>query len=62
MTKLRFNKSEVISYLEEKLLMNEANQDETELYENYIWNNKLTKGYTYKKLIAEMKDIFEGNI
>jgi hypothetical protein len=62
MTKLRFNKSEVISYLEDKILMNEANQDETELYENYIWNSKLTKGYTYKKLIVEMKDIFEGNI
>jgi hypothetical protein len=62
MTKLRFNKSEVISYLEDKILMNEANQDETELYENYIWNSKLTKGYTYKKLIAEMKNIFEGNI
>jgi hypothetical protein len=60
MEKIRFSKSEVIAYLEEKILMNEATEDESALYEHYIWNRKLTKGYTYKKLIREMRDIQEN--
>lgn len=60
MEKMRFLKSEVISYLEEKILMNEATVEEIEMYEDIRWSNKLKKNYTYKKLIKEMKRIYDG--
>jgi hypothetical protein len=47
----------VIAYLEEKILSNMATEDELEMYQDYKWNNKLNKNnYTYKKLIAEMRE------
>jgi hypothetical protein len=61
MEKVKFRTSEVIAYLEEKLLSNMATEDETILYEEYQWNNKLDKNnYTYKQLLAEMRKEYEG--
>lgn len=54
-----FLKSEVIAYLEDKLLMDTATQEESELYADYKWTGKLKKGYTYKKVIAQMTKIHE---
>jgi competence protein ComGF len=57
MEKLHFRKSEVIAYLEEKILSNMATEDELEMYQDYKWDRKLNKNnYTYKKLIAEMRE------
>jgi hypothetical protein len=57
MEKLHFRKSEVIAYLEEKILSNMATEDELEMYQDYKWNKKLNKNnYTYKKLIREMRE------
>jgi hypothetical protein len=59
--KVQFRKSEVISYLEEKIHDGLANEDEEQLYEEYQWNNKLNKNnYTYKQLIDEMKKSYRG--
>lgn len=55
-----FRLSEVISFLEMKLLENTATYDEEQLYVDYNWDGRLKKGYTYKKLINEMKEIHEN--
>jgi hypothetical protein len=57
MEKLHFLKSEVIAYLEEKIISNMATEDELEMYQEIKWNKKLNKNnYTYKKLIREMRE------
>ncbi|MGM7720513.1 hypothetical protein [Metabacillus sp. Hm71] len=61
MTKRRWTKSDLIAFLEDKIQMETATQDEMEYYENYIWNNELEVNYTYKKLIREMKKEYMGN-
>jgi hypothetical protein len=58
---VQFRKSEVISYLEEKIHDGLASEDEEQLYEEYQWNNKLNKNnYTYKQLVGEMKKSYRG--
>jgi hypothetical protein len=60
MEKLKFRTSEVIAYLEEKLLSNMATEDETVLYEDFQWSNKLDKtNYTYKMLVRELRKLHE---
>lgn len=54
-----YRKSEVLAYLEEKILMNMATEDEQTLYEGFVWNGKLVKNYTLKKLIAEMRRLYD---
>jgi competence protein ComGF len=57
MEKLHFTKSEVLAYLEDKILSNMATEDELEMYQDYKWDRKLNKNnYTYKKLIREMRE------
>lgn len=61
MNKIYFSKMEVLAYLEDKILMNMATEDELEMYEEYVWNGKLNKNnYTYKCLTMEMKRIYLG--
>lgn len=61
MSKIYFSKMEVLAYLEDKILMNMATEDELELYESFVWDGKLKRNnYTYKRLIAEMKKVYEG--
>jgi hypothetical protein len=51
----------VISYLEEKIHDGLASEDEEQLYEEYQWENKLSKNnYTYKQLVNEMKKSYRG--
>jgi hypothetical protein len=60
MDKVKFHKEEAISFLETKIELNEANQDELELYEDYQWSGKLDKtNYTYKLLIKQMRRLHE---
>jgi hypothetical protein len=60
MEKVKFHKEEVISFLETKIELNEANQDELELYEDYQWSGELNKtNYTYKLLLKQMRDLYE---
>ncbi|MGK4040925.1 hypothetical protein AB0Y20_01390 [Heyndrickxia oleronia] len=60
-TTLRFRKSEVIAYIEDKIQHGEANNDEMELYADFKWGNKLNV-HTLKKLDKEMKVIWNGKI
>jgi hypothetical protein len=60
MEKVKFHKEEVISFLETKIELNEANQDELELYEDYQWSGRLEKNYTYKMLVKEMRKLFNS--
>jgi hypothetical protein len=61
MQKIRFSESEVISYLEDLILSQEANDDEEQLYEEYNWNGKLSKNnYIYKRLVMKMTKTYKG--
>lgn len=57
---VKFRKSEVIAYLEEKIISDIATPEESELYEDYHWYGKLNKNKTLKKVIREMRDIYEN--
>jgi hypothetical protein len=60
MEKLRFRKSEVIAYVEDLIHSNMATEDELNWYENFIWNNKFNKNYTYKLVISKMRQEYNG--
>jgi hypothetical protein len=55
-----FREEEVISFLEGKVLMNSATQDELELYEDLHWMGSLVKNDTYKKIVKQMNRIYLG--
>ena len=59
MNKTKFRKSEVLSFLELKINDNVATEDELNLYETYVWENKFIKNDTYIKLVREMKRLWE---
>jgi hypothetical protein len=60
MKKLKFTQEEVIGFLEDLIVSGEANQDEQNLYQNYLLYGKLKKmSYTYKHLIEQMRELFE---
>lgn len=60
MEKIKFCEEEVLGFLEDIIISGEANQDELELYENYIWDGKLNKmNYTYKRLVEQMRELYE---
>lgn len=61
MTRRRFTKSDLIAFLEDKIEMNTATQDEMELYITYKWENILEVNYTYKSLIKQMKSEYAGS-
>lgn len=60
MQKVRFLKSEVISYIEELINDGAASEEQEELYVNYKWTGKLEMNYTYKVTLKEMKRIYES--
>lgn len=63
MKKIRWLKSEVISFLEEKIKDETVDEDEMEMYEDYKWNGNLDKNKyinTYKNLLREMKKYYDG--
>lgn len=60
MKKASLRKSEVVAYLEEKILHNENTVEEMELYENYKWTNELEKNNTYARLVKEMFAEYRG--
>jgi hypothetical protein len=60
MEKLHFVEEEVIAFLEDKIQSGEANQDENKLYEDALLNRQMHKmNHTYKKLVMEMRKLFE---
>jgi hypothetical protein len=60
MEKLKFSECEVLSYLEDKILDNNATEDEQNIYQNYLLFGELKKfNHTYKKLVLEMRKLFE---
>lgn len=60
MTKRRFSKSDLIAFLEDKIEMNTATQEEMDFYITYKWDNVLEINYTYKSLIKQMKEEYMG--
>lgn len=63
MSNKRWKQSEVISFLECKILQETATRDELEMYEDYTWNSKLDKTkYTYviRSLINQMNKEYKG--
>jgi hypothetical protein len=58
MEKIHFCEEEVIGYLENKILDQAADQDELELYQDFKWNGKFEKNYTYKKVIHSMRELY----
>lgn len=60
MKKASLRKSEVIAYLEEKILNNEATEEESVLYEDYKWTKELEKNNTYVRLVKEMFAEYRG--
>lgn len=60
MEKIRFNKSEVLAFVEELILDQMATEDELEWYENYVWDKQFKINYTYKKLVEKMIKEYKG--
>jgi quinol monooxygenase YgiN len=57
----RWNIDEVMSFLEYKILKNEASEDEVLFYEEYIWTGEIDKNSnTYHRLIKQMKKEWEA--
>lgn len=53
--------SEVVSFLEEKIIDGVANEDEMEMYEDYKWYGRFNKDtYAWKRLLQEMRRIHNG--
>jgi hypothetical protein len=60
MEKLHFAEEEVLGFLEELIVSGEANQDEQNLYQDYLLQGHLKKfNCTYKQLVLQMRDLFE---
>lgn len=53
MKKMEFNTYEVIAFLEDKILLQEADDREYGLYIDYTYGNKLNK-YTYRSIVEQM--------
>jgi hypothetical protein len=60
MNKIRFSKMEVLSFIEDLILDQMANQDVLEWYENYVWDNEFKKNYTYKVIVRKMTREYRG--
>ncbi|MNF61161.1 hypothetical protein D3C84_427970 [compost metagenome] len=60
MKKLNWRTSEVIAYLEDKIQMGIATEEEEIIYQGYKWDNKVNRNtYAWKCVIREMKDLYE---
>lgn len=60
MEKLKFGETEAIYFIEEKILMEMATENELRLYQDYKLYGKLKKmNYTYRSLIEQMRELFE---
>lgn len=56
-----FGKDEIIAFLEELMLNDQATYEQEELYLNYTWNGKLSKkNQTCLKTKRQMKRIYNG--
>jgi hypothetical protein len=57
----KWRKSEVIAYLETKMMDGASTPAEDRLYEDYKENGVIRRNYTYKKLVKEINEIWNGN-
>jgi hypothetical protein len=60
MEKLHFSKLEVLAFVEELILDQNATEDELMWYEEYKWNKTFKRNYTYKKLVKKMSKYYRG--
>jgi hypothetical protein len=58
MEKITFRKEEVIAFLEDMIISEMATYEEEVLYQNYKWNGKLEKNYTYKMVLHRMRELY----
>jgi hypothetical protein len=56
----KWRKSEVIAYLETKMMDGTSTPAEDRLYEDYKGNGVIRRNYTYKKLVKEINEIWNG--
>lgn len=60
MTKLNWRLSEVISFLEERIIDGIATEEEEIVYQDYKWTNKINRNtYEWKCVIGEMSKLYE---
>jgi hypothetical protein len=60
MDKLKFTQEEVIGFIEDKIQLNEATENEQIIYQDYLLFGELKKfNHTYKSLIKQMRELFE---
>jgi hypothetical protein len=50
-------KSEVLSFLEWKIINNVATNEEEQLYIDFKWNGEIEKNDTYKQIIKQYKEL-----
>jgi hypothetical protein len=60
MEKIRFSKSEVLSFVEDLILCQMATQEELEWYEEVKWNKVFKINYTYKLIVKKMVREYNG--
>ena len=49
----------MIAYLEEKIQMGVATEEEEVIYQDYKWDNKIDRNtYAWKCLIREMRELY----
>jgi hypothetical protein len=57
----RWRASEIVAYLEDRILSNTATKKETEVYEEYAYNGSLNKAnYSLKAIIKRMNREYNG--
>jgi hypothetical protein len=59
-TSTDWDTSEVIAYVEDKILSDTETADEMEWYEDYKLSGIIKNNYTYKNLIREMNNEWNG--
>lgn len=61
MNNILFRVSEVVSFIEDKLLCDMASQAEMDLYSEYKWSGKLKANNTYKQVLKQMHKEYRGS-
>jgi hypothetical protein len=56
----KWRESEVIAHLETKMMDGTSTPAEDRLYEDYKWDGKIVRNYTYRMIVKEMNEIWEG--
>lgn len=57
----RWRASEIVAYLEDRILSNTATKKETEVYEDFVWSGTLDKAnYALNTIMKRMNKQYNG--